>query len=139
MKGKCDIDRTASDGTDEEKYRDRGSSASGRHKIICEEQDGPTHQQQTMPQVSSPDDAQQIHKMKLRAAHSPRRPVSYSPSEASSAVVDKRASLYSSGGSDVSVPVSPYRRRHAGGLGSSQTGERPRVSVYISNIIQNVI
>ena len=55
-------------------------------------------------------------------------------------VHDKRASLYSSGGSEASVPVSPYRRRHAtraetltGSLTSSQSGERPRVSGGIDN------
>ena len=133
-KDKLDIDHTSSDGNDEEKYRDRGSSASGRHKIVCEEPDGPTH--------SSPTDSQhqQRHKtVQLRTGSSGRRPVSFTPSEggtgAAIAVPDKRASLYSSGGSDMSVPVSPYHRRHATGAGSltssltgSQTGERPRVS-----------
>lgn len=138
-RNKLDIDHISSDGNDEEKYRDRGSSASGRHKIVCEEPDGPT---QFSHHHSSPTDSQhqQQHKtVKLRTGSSARRPVSFTPSEggtgAAIAVPDKRASLYSSGGSDVSVPLSPYRRRHATGAGSltssltgSQTGERPRVS-----------
>lgn len=127
MKGdKFRLDVTSSDGTEEEKYRDRGSSASGRYKIICEETDGPASH---VSSLSTSEETQQPEKLKiLRATDSPRRPISFSPSEAGSTVADKRASLYSSGGSEASVPQSPFKRRHAGGTAGGHSGERPRVS-----------
>lgn len=123
---KVKLDRVSCDGNDEEKYRDRGSSASGRHKIISEEPDGPAHDHALNA------DSHQHRSVKLRSGSSSRRPVSFTPSEGGSTVAgaDKRASLYSSGGSDVSVPVSPFRdrRRMVGTLSGSHSGERPRVS-----------
>ena len=132
---KFHLNGASSDGTEEEKYRDRGSSTSGRHKIVCEETDGPSGpvSRKLSSSTNSDDHHQQPPVKILRASASPRRPMSFSPSEVSSTVgvADHRISMVSSGGSESSVPHSPFRRRHhggPGGRGSSQAGERPRVS-----------
>ena len=142
MKDKLEVERTSSDGTDEEKYRDRGSSTSGRNKIICEEPGGQHLVSRKHSSPPAPDDTQHQQKMRnLRTGSSPRRPVSYTPSESGfgEGVVDKRMSLYSSGGES---EMSPHRRRYAGGGGVTGSfhpgpGERPRVSFTCTVVYQS--